>query len=70
MSYKKVYSQGDFGVGKTEKQSANFGFVKKKKNDFVSSRIVDLSEVRPGVLSRKRDKKAPKKRGRKKKKTS
>jgi len=51
MSYKKNYSQGDFGVDKTDKKSADLVLFKKdNQNNSIAGRVINLSQIQPGEL--------------------
>ncbi|MBU2036829.1 DUF4012 domain-containing protein [Patescibacteria group bacterium] len=68
MNRKGVYSQGDFGVDKTDKKLADFLLSKKTEfRNFVSGHVVDLSHKQPGVLLSIEEKRVKQKHRRKKK---
>ncbi len=67
MKRKGVWSQGDFGVDKTDKKLADFLLSRKEElKNFMSSHVVDLSHKQPGI-SLLFEEKIKQKRGRKKK---
>ena len=68
MSYKKIYSLGDFGVGQTDGNSADFVLSEKAKiKKIIDNRVIDLRQSQPGEFLRFDEAPAKKKRGRKKK---
>lgn len=67
MSYKEVYSHGDFGMGKAGRNSAGFASPKTAGEINSLGRVIDLRLARPGVFLAVKKEIIKQKRGRKKK---